>query len=525
MVRGVARLRGFLTVFAPTLRRGQRLGLLVVALGLGAGLLPARALGLATVLHEPFEPDPEQDLALGATGLRGQMPAALRTRSGVVAAPDPRSSTSTGGLYRADGMVAGSASSFRLDGLTMRPESVSYSDPFRPLSMPFKRLYAYDRVEQDFSLAVSEGPLKRLAVTGELTGDEDVFYADFQVELVPGTAVRVPSIGPGARVLALATEPSTLLELLEDPAGNWFLRGGQPGLVRVVYESAIAREVFGGVFPQVSWETLHRERVGLPDDVRAVAERVLSHIGVRGAETPTHALRVLVDYFRRFHESDDVYLGHDPAELYLHLSLERKGVCRHRAYAFMVTALALGIPTRLVHNEAHAWVEVFGGTHFHRIDLGGAAAAVHDFRRDTTIPEHRPPPDAFSWPAGADPGSSLLSDLDRSPAPTSSFRLDHVSPVASGADEEKVEITIATHQKEILRGAPLTVSGRATKGGRPCTLSRIDLVLSTGRDEQAIGSVATNRDGDFLGHVTVPPDRAVGTYELVARLGAGCGIE
>jgi transglutaminase-like putative cysteine protease len=403
----------------------------------------------------------------------------------------------------------------------MRPESVSYTDPFRPLSMPFKRLYAFDRVREDFSLEVEGGALRSLPLTGEVQAHEDVFYADFQVELGMGTTVRVPSIGPGARILALATQPSTPLDLLEDSAGNWFLRSPRPGLVRVVYESAIEREVFGGVFPQVSWETLGKEGVGLPDNVRVVADRVLSHIGVQGAETPTHALRVLVDYFRRFHESDDVYLGHDPAELYLHLSLERKGVCRHRAYAFMVTALALGIPTRLVHNEAHAWVEVFGGRHFHRIDLGGAAVGVHDFRRDAAVPEHRTPPDAFSWPAGADPGSSLLADLDRTPAPASPFRLDQ--PATDPAHlEEKVEITVTTHQKEILRGAPLTVSGRATKQGRPCAHSRIDLVLASGSEEQAIGSVATNRDGDFLGHVTVPLDRAVGTYELVARLGAGC---
>src|SRR5690606_18735639 len=113
---------------------------------------------------------------------------------------------------------------------------------------------------------------------------------------------------------------------------------------------------------------------------------------------------------RRFRESDDVKLGQTPAELYLYLSLERQGVCRHRAYAFMVTALALGIPTRLVHNEAHAWVEVFGGSHYHRIDLGGAATRVHDFRRDPAVPEHLGPQDAFSWPAGANPGSSLLGD-------------------------------------------------------------------------------------------------------------------
>jgi len=517
-VRGVARLRGFFPIFALSGRRTRWIGWPLLALS--GALLPGVALGELAVLHEQFEPDPEQDLALGATTLDGLMPAAVRTRSGVVPAPDATAAGSSGGVYRADALATGQDASFRLDGLTMRPERVSYTDPFRPLSMPFKRLYAFDRVLADWSLGISAGALRTLPVSPEVQAHEDVFYADFQVELSPGVLVRVPAIGPGARLLALGTEPAARVQVLEDPAGNWFLRGEEAGSWRVVYESAIDRDVFGGVFPQLSWDALRGSDALLPPNVQQIAERVLSHIGVTRAETPTHALRILVDYFRRFRASDEVEIGHDPADLYLNLSLQRKGVCRHRAYAFMVTALALGIPTRLVHNEAHAWVEVYGGTHFHRIDLGGAAVAVHDFRRDPGVPDHRLPPDAFSWPAGADPGSSLLADAGGSGPASIPFRIDRPAPSDPG--EERVDITIAAQQKEILRGAPLTVRGRATKGGRPCPLSRIDLVLETDSDEHAIGSVATNRDGDFLGHVTVPSDRAVGTYQLVARLGAGC---
>ena len=45
-------------------------------------------------------------------------------------------------------------------------------------------------------------------------------------------------------------------------------------------------------------------------------------------------------------------------DIYLDLALQQKGVCRHRSFAFLVTALYLGIPTRMIANEAHAWVEV-----------------------------------------------------------------------------------------------------------------------------------------------------------------------
>src|SRR5262249_60940504 len=61
-------------------------------------------------------------------------------------------------------------------------------------------------------------------------------------------------------------------------------------------------------------------------------------------------------------------------DVYLDLALSRRGVCRHRAFAFMITANAAGIPTRYVTNEAHAWAEVWvPESGWVRVDLGGAA--------------------------------------------------------------------------------------------------------------------------------------------------------
>ena len=94
------------------------------------------------------------------------------------------------------------------------------------------------------------------------------------------------------------------------------------------------------------------------------------------------------------------------ADLYKELALTQKGVCRHRAYAFVITALAQGIPARMVRNEAHAWVEVYDGSLWHRIDLGGAAERM-DTEQDPTEPQHRPPDDPYSWPEGSESGQEL----------------------------------------------------------------------------------------------------------------------
>jgi hypothetical protein len=75
-----------------------------------------------------------------------------------------------------------------------------------------------------------------------------------------------------------------------------------------------------------------------------------------------------------------------------------------------VTALGLGLPARLVRNEAHAWVEAFDGSIWHRIDLGGAAGRFElDSPRD--VPLYGGPEDPFSWPAGTQSTQSGFQGL------------------------------------------------------------------------------------------------------------------
>src|SRR5262249_61334452 len=118
--------------------------------------------------------------------------------------------------------------------------------------------------------------------------------------------------------------------------------------------------------------------------------------------SPPERARNMVASFRASSPSED--LPRATADVYLDLALSQKGVCRHRAFAFLVTALGFGIPARLVVNEAHAWVEVQGERQWQRIDLGGAAGAIED-RTSDARPAYQPPSDAFEWPPSAESGS------------------------------------------------------------------------------------------------------------------------
>src|SRR6202000_2475360 len=93
----------------------------------------------------------------------------------------------------------------------------------------------------------------------------------------------------------------------------------------------------------------------LPRAVRDVARDVLHTLGLSQSVRPRDALTALAAFFGVFPPPEDLPRPPLPAELYRELALSKKGVCRHRAFAFTITALALGLPTRLARHGTHPW--------------------------------------------------------------------------------------------------------------------------------------------------------------------------
>ena len=350
-------------------------------------------------LHEFIPEDPAEDLALRATTEDGRLPAAVDTPSGVVPAPARKRQApqvAYGGNATPDSIDA----SYRIDRDTTRPDVVSYDDPFTPAITPFKRLYAYDAVDESVELVVADRRLRAVELGGVALPGEDQFYGDLFVDAAAGVPVRIPTVGPDARILAARVEPPAAVEFVRDGADNWFLVGSSRQRLRVVLQLAVPRASFGSPFPDVSWATLVARVPLLPPAVRDAARDVLRTLGLSQSVSPRDAVSTLVAHFRSFSPSGELPTARLPGELYRELALSKKGVCRHRAFAFVITALALGLPARLVRNEAHAWVEVYDGALWHRIDLGGAAGRFELDPAARSQP-HVPPQDPFVWPPGS----------------------------------------------------------------------------------------------------------------------------
>jgi len=389
---------------ASHLRRAAVAALAILAAGVPAHAAPG-------LLHEYVEPNPGEDLKLSATTLDGDLPAAIETPSGLATAPDPTRPPDPVPAYGGGTTDDSPDSTYEPDRDTRRPEVEAYDDPFSPSTAPFKRLRAYDSVDASYRLRVASLALSTLAVGGVAGRDDEAFYADFTVQLLEGQPVRIPSVGPDARILKMHIEPAESVALLRDGADNWFARGKKRASVRMVMEIAIRRATFGSPFGDASFDQLTRWVSPVHSSQSAAAERVFQAIGVSRSMRPREAVDRMVAYFRSFAPSDDPPKEHD--DIYLDLALSKKGVCRHRAFAFLVTALHLGIPTRMVVNEAHAWVEVYDGVIWHRVDLGGAALDLEQ-EGDPDRPMHRPPSDPYEWPPGAqDQSGQDLAERER----------------------------------------------------------------------------------------------------------------
>lgn len=485
----------------------------------------------ASILHEFVAPDPREDVSFAATTLEGDLPAAIQTPSGVATAPDPQRPPDADHVYSGSTTDDSPDATFEPDRDTRRPNVESYDDPFSPATAPFKRLRAYDSVDIDYSLRVRDRTLRTLAVGGAVNAGDEPFYGDLSVDLIPDQPVRIPTVGPGARILKMHTTPTVPIEIVHDAADNWFARSSSRARVRLVVELVIPRATFGSEFADVEWSQLDALVRPQPAPHRAAFADVAKAIGITRSMRPREALAKMVEYFRSFEPSDVAPRGRE--DIYLDLALSKKGVCRHRSFAFLVTALNIGIPARLVVNEAHAWVEASDGSLWHRIDLGGAAANLQQ-ENDPSRPPYAPPPDPYAWPTTQDSGQDLAQrsrneqgpqrtqDADGgAPSPSSSAVSPAPSPTATNDDDARrppSDVTIELDGADVRRGTPLHLRGSVSGAVGPCGHVRVDVWLSGGAAPRPIvvGSLSTDERGGYDGVVVVPRDFGLGDYDLSA---------
>lgn len=535
----------------------------------------SQARAVRPILHELVPPDARDDARLGLL-VDGDLRAALETPSGVVSAPSALRPPSPeervyGGPGDSSGGAGGGGSlaggeGFRPDRDVRAPSTLAYDDPFHPSVAPYKRLEAFDAVDASFDLGVRSPRTSQLLPSGTVTQPgEDAFFADLVVELTRGGRARVPTVGPGTRLVrarAALGARDVPVRFLRDGADNWFVEGDVDGRVRLVLELAIPRAALSSDLGSPLWAKMHPVPP-LPPAVARAAAAGAARIGVSPQTSPRENVARMVEYFRSYEEGDAPLAT--TRDVYTDLVVAKKGVCRHRAYAFLVTSLWLGIPARMVVNEAHAWVEVWDGALFHRIDLGGAGTQLTLSER-SEVP-YAAPPDTYPWPkptgrgqdmardaragrpggAGGGPGGAGTGGATGGGGGTSAD--GGATPAAgdggaggpngagaaqaSGGDAGALpappeprrddtrpgaQVTLVLDAPGARRGAPLRLHGAVRAGGAACAGVLVEVLLEgSGGVRAPLGQLVTDDKGTYDGALVLPPSLTLGEYGVVAR--------
>jgi hypothetical protein len=541
----------------------------------GAGVLAIAGIALAQrrpppVLHEYVEPPPpssgragrivDPTAAPAAASSEpgaddpidpGQNPPAIRQADKLI--PEPLKSTARRGdePVLSPDVAPDRETTVPPDRDTDADSTLEYSEPFNPSVLPFKRMTALDGVARDYSLQVHDRKLRPLAVGGEPDADRDLFYASVLVQLEGNRDVPIPSVAPDMRILSYEVAPITELTFSRDGADNYFVRPTDPtvaGQFRLVFLADAPVTYFAPEVPDgltiADIAAAGMAPAPMPPSVRTVARRVHERVGVSASQPLDVALDKLIAWFRAFEA------GASPpstGDIYWDLTMSQTGVCRHRAFAFAVTANALGIPTRYVTNEAHAFVEVWvPRAGWLRVDLGGAAQtldvsntedkAMYRPRGEDPFPKPPEYSENHTMIRGRFPGlrddqvRDAQTPYDPAAPPDDARSTAPVTPRASGLPaiergpgldgRARTTLAIDAVAPSAFRGERVTVSGKARAGAGAGDGLPVQIYLAPrGERDRArlVGETIAAADGTFLLTVELPIDLEVGSHEVYAH--------
>ncbi|MDB4957293.1 MAG: transglutaminase domain protein [Myxococcales bacterium] len=544
----------------------------IVAIGAVTGLVLAQSPPPAKLIPHEDLPAPTDKTTpmIGDVG-SGRNPAAFTAGDKVLPKPalDAPKDKAPGGkrepVLGKGGFAADRQTDMRPDENTGPDSTLHYVSVFNPDVLPFKRMSAFDAVHEDQSLHVARTLYSEIPVGG--TTDfrtRDRFWGDVLLDLHPGVDVPLPSVAPDMRILSYEVKPRIHLTFSKDGADNFYVKSDESnasGTYRLVFLADADAGYFAAQLPKLRLKVGDVVRAAppeirpiIPSRVLVDAHRTLRNLGIDDPDLDLGStFNKLVGYFRGFSAKP---LEHPSGDIYRDLCDTKAGVCRHRSFAFMITANALGIPTRYVENEAHAFVEVwFPERSWQRIDLGGAALRMEVTGADSKT-LHRPrSEDPFTKPHEYTQSYTNLEgeisgiteqqkkdkqkSLDQSPASGalgsgpgsgagSGGGPDRINPnpnlpaVTMHPEKGSPKLSVTIADPHAYRGDIIHVEGNVRVGDRGIGDHRVDVFLAPIGDHEhsiAIGNAVTQADGSFRVDLAVPTFLNLATYEILLSSG------
>ncbi|HJZ85369.1 MAG TPA: transglutaminase domain-containing protein [Polyangia bacterium] len=426
--------------------------------------------------------------------------------------------------------------SFRPDRATAMQATGGYEEPFSPSVAPFARLSALDGVRADYELYLRDSPLEPVPEAAAGTPDRTMFYGRVDVTFRHDTLIALPSPAPDLRIFGYQLErpggtraAQAAVEFLRDGADNLYARAHFDGRRVLTFLVDAPRSYFEGSLPTATHlgDVPKSRTPSLPEHVRKAAEPMLARLGLERRLPLDALLDRMVSYFRSFENVDTPANTPSSGDIYVDLTVGQRGVCRHRAFAFVVTAQALGLPARFVSNDVHAFAEVHvPHLGWRRVDLGGAPLDLprrmsEESRTRPRAPADDPFPQPEKYKSGSASSAVTATAATTAPEPEEGASAPPVGTVAAPDPRASTHVEIDELEgKHARRGEVVDVTGRVAAEGTDAGGLTVDVYLrplGSSRLEW-LASAVTGADGRFRARGAVPRSVPGADHKVIVRV-------
>ncbi|MBN2065705.1 MAG: DUF4129 domain-containing protein [Candidatus Thermoplasmatota archaeon] len=375
---------------------------------------------------------------------------------------------------------------------------------FDPALINAKRYVAYDAITEDYDAYIYDVVLYSL-------GLDDVVYDNAFVGTIPLTqltdeAIPIPSVAPNANIISYyVSEPWLSAQFYKDGADNYYVAAldyNYYGEITLTFTTSADSSYFIFAVPgDLTLDDIPQSMKRTPpSSVVASAELIIDELGLTGETNLQTIVNTLYSYFSSFTEGEIPSEAEEP-DIYLAMARAKHGACYVRSFACFVTANALGLPTRLVVNECHAFVELYIPTNgWMRMDLGGLGECR------VCNPEGYDPFTNSTGPQGnqSQPGNgngTVTPGGDRIPTITT---ITDVSSSAYKSGSFTVEGSVTDEEGTGVLGMPIEIYVLESKE------------LAGSWNDFFAGEGITNENGIFSIEGTIPDAVPVGANQVVA---------
>ena len=368
---------------------------------------------------------------------------------------------------------------------------------FNPSLVGKKRYQAFDAIRGDYKAYVADQTLYRVGLSD--TRLANVFIGTITLNnIVYNEPIAIPSVAPNANIITYSTsDPYLTFDFYKDGADNFYVKSQYYNYVSntvLVFTTSADSSYFTFDIPESL--TLADIPSGIkhtpPSAVIAKANLIIDEIGLTGETNLKTIVNILYGYFSSF-TAGDIPSEREEPDPYLAIARSKHGACYVRSFAFFVTANSMGLPTRLVVNECHAFVEIYIPTHgWMQLDLGGLGEC------ETCNPGGYDPFTNFSGPNGnvPKPPPSQLS---------TTATISKLSSIAYKTGYFDVEGYVKDQNQKGVNGMSVEIFVFETKE------------IPVSRNDFRAGSGKTDGSGHFSVNCKVPDNIVAGTNQVLAH--------